>query len=174
MTRYTIGFAACVCFALLYPYFRNEIFDELQSRGIRTRDIRHKIKGIKNFWLYTEVDSTYGLGVYGKLTRVYPIVFCLTVGFHIFFGWWDFLAVLDITFITLLTALCSVLILFTRFRINSRLFGNHFLLLGWHERKSKKGKLLEKNHYSTIFDIVYTVLPWIFFILMVWFEGKGL
>ena len=146
MTRYAVGLVACVFFAFLYPYFRIEIFDELQSRGIRTRDIRQKLKGIRNFWFYTEVDAAYGLGQYGKMICAYPIVFCWVVGFHIFLGWWDFLAVLDIGVIILLTALCSLLILYTRFRVNLRLFGSRFLLLGRHVRKNRKGLILEKNH----------------------------
>ncbi len=174
MTRYAIGFVACICFVLLYPYFRNEIIDELQSRVIRTRDIRQKLKGMKNFWFYTEVDTAYGLGLYGKLTCAYPLVFCFAVGFHMLLGWWNLLAVLDIAAITLLTALCSILILYTRLRTNLRLFGSRFLLLGRHVRKNRRGLLLEKNYYSTVFDLICTAFPWIFPTLMVCFERNGL
>lgn len=174
MTRYAIGMTAGIFFVFLYPYFRQEIFDELISRGIRTRDIRQKLKGVNNFWLYTEVEAAYGLGMYRKLTCVYLLFACVAVGFHIVLGWWDYLAVLDIVAITLLTTLCSLLILYTRLRVNHRLFESRFLLFGWQARKNKRGMLLEKNYYSTIFDLAYTAFPWIFPILMVGFEKNGL
>lgn len=174
MSRYVIGCVACIFFAFLYPYFRMEIFDELKSRGIRTRDIRQKLKGTKNFWLYTEVNIVYGLGKYGQMTCAYLLACCITVGFHMLLGWWDILVFFDIGIITLQTILCSLLILFTRFRVNLRLFNSRFLLFGWHDRHNKKGVRLERNYYSTFFDIVFTVFPWIFTGLMIWYERKGL
>ena len=87
MTRYVMGVLFCIVTLLAYPAFRMEVTEELRYRKIRKRDIRQKQKGAMNFWFYTELERSYGLGRYGVLLRLYPIVAGIFIAVYIPFGW---------------------------------------------------------------------------------------
>ena len=96
MSRYLVGILFCLVIALAYAAFRDEAFQGLRHRKIRKRDIRQKQKGALNFWFYTELEKAYGLGKYGVLLRLYPIVAGSFTVLHITFGWMESLATPDL------------------------------------------------------------------------------
>ncbi|MBQ9780538.1 MAG: hypothetical protein IJW00_06300 [Clostridia bacterium] len=182
MSNYFVGIMFCLVMALAYPAFRADAFAELRHCRIRKRDIRQKQKGALNFWFYTELEKAYGLGKYGVLLRVYPIVAGIVTVFHIFLGWIKALAVVDIALVSLTALYLSVIIFYACIRRNRRLFDAAFLLWGMKETKSfvPKGKLVptDKNgflieYYSTIFDLILAALPLIFPLMMALFERLG-
>jgi hypothetical protein len=176
VSRYLVGILFCLVIALVYAAFRDEAFQDLRHRKIRKRDIRQKQKGALNFWFYTELEKAYGLGKYGILLRLYPIVAGSFTVLHITFGWMEALSLPDLILAGLTALYLSVLTLYACIRRNRRLFGQAFLLLAWRETKSpvEKGRWLvpkSKNgnwmeYYSSVFDLILTVLPWIFPVLM--------
>ena len=166
MTRYGIGICACIVFALIYPCFRMEVFDELISRGIRKREIRQKMKGYRNFWLYEEVENTYGLGYYGKMMRQYVGLYLLVTVLHITFGWINGFAGLDVAIMTLLCLYVTVMIFYTRLRCNRRVIGSTFVLFAWKKTRNRKGKLLHTDYYSIVFDVLFATVPLVFPVVM--------
>ena len=180
MTNYLVGILFCFLIALAYPAFRWEMFEELRARHIRKRDIRHKQKGALNFWFYTELEKAYGLGKYGILLRLYPIVAGLLTILHITLGWIDALALPDLITVSMTAVYLSVIILVACFNRNRRLFGSGLILLAKRETKSyvrksnifvpktKDGFLIE--YYSTGYDLILAVAPLVFPVLMGVFE----
>lgn len=166
MTRYGTGIVACIVLALLYPVFRMEVFDELISRGIRKRDIRRKMKGFRNFWLYDEIEKNYGLGFYGKMIRQYVGLYTMITILHIALGWINSLAGADVALMTYLCLNAVVMIFYSRIRINRRLFGSTFVLFAWEKTLNRNSKLLHTNYYSTIFDILFAAVPLVFPVVM--------
>jgi hypothetical protein len=176
VSRYLVGILFCLVIALAYAAFRDEAFQGLRHRKIRKRDIRQKQKGALNFWFYTELEKAYGLGKYGILLRLYPIVAGTFTVLHITFGWMDALALPDLILAGLTALYLSVLTLYACIRRNRRLFGQALLLLAWRETKNpvEKGRWLvpkSKNgnwmeYYSSVFDLILTVLPLVFPVLM--------
>ena len=176
MSRYLVGILFCLVIALVYAAFRDEAFQGLRHRKIRKRDIRQKQKGALNFWFYTELEKEYGLGKYGILLRLYPIVAGSFTVLHIIFGWLEALALPDLILAGLTALYLSVLTLYACIRRNRRLFGQALLLLAWRETKSpvEKGRWLvpkSKNgnwmeYYSSVFDLILAVSPLIFPVLM--------
>ena len=176
MSRYLVGILFCLVLAFAYPAFRDEATEGLRHRKIRKRDIRQKQKGAMNFWFYTELEKEYGLGTYGILLRIYPIVAGTFTVLHITCGWMEALTLPDLILSSLTAAYLSVLILCACIRRNRRLFGQAFLLLAWQETKDPvpKDKILEpksKNgnfiqYYSSVFDLILVVSPLVFPVLM--------
>ena len=176
MSRYLVGILFCLVIALAYAAFRDEAFQGLRYRKIRKRDIRQKQKGALNFWFYTELEKAYGLGTYGVLLRLYPIVAGSFTVLHITFGWMESLATPDLILAVLVAVYLSVLTMYACIRRNRRLFGQAFLLLAWRESTDTvpKDKILEpksKNghyihYYSSVFDLILAASPLIFPVLM--------
>ena len=176
MSRYLVGILFCLVIALAYAAFRDEAFQGLRHRKIRKRDIRQKQKGALNFWFYTELEKAYGLGKYGILLRLYPIVAGTFTVLHITFGWMDALALPDLILAGLTALYLSVLTLYACVRRNRRLFGQAFLLLAWRETKSpvENGRILipkSRNgnrieYFSSILDLILAASPLIFPVLM--------
>ena len=173
MTRYIIGILFCLILAMAYPAFRMEVTEELRHRKIRKRDIRQKQKGTMNFWFYTELEKTYGLGKYGILLRFYPIVAGAFIALHISFGWIESLAWLDLALASFVALYLSAIILSACINRNRRLFGKPFIIWGWQRVKnvgSRKFDVREDGtylqHYSTLFDLILTVVPWVFPVMM--------
>ena len=162
MIRYGVGIAACLFLAVLYPYFRYEIFEELLSRRIRKRDIRQKMKGAGNFWLYREIEAAYGLGWYGKLMRHYTLTLPAVAVLHLALGWVDRLAGADMAIMSLLCVTASVLIFYTGIRRNRRSMGSAFILFAWSKTYGKTGKHLHTEVYSTFIDIAFAAFPLVF------------
>lgn len=176
MSRYLVGILFCLVIALAYAAFRDEAFQGLRYRKIRKRDIRQKQKGALNFWFYTELEKDYGLGKYGILLRLYPIVAGSFTVLHITFGWMESLTTLDLILAVLVSVYLSVLTLYACIRRNRRLFGQAFLLLAWRETKSpvENGRILlpkSRNgnrieYFSSVLDLILAVSPLIFPVLM--------
>lgn len=183
MSRYLVGSLFCLVIALAYPAFRDEALQDLRHRKIRKRDIRQKQKGAVNFWFYTELEKAYGLGKYGALLRLYPVVAGTLTVLHIPFGWMEALALPDLIFASLTALYLSVMILYACIRRNRRLFGSAFVLWGMRETKDNvpKDKILvpkSKNgcwieYYSTVFDLILAALPLVFPVMMGVFEHLG-
>ena len=183
MSRYLVGILFCLVIALAYPAFRDEAFQDLRHRKIRKRDIRQKQKGALNFWFYTELEKEYGLGRYGILLRLYPIVAGMFTVLHISLGWMEALAAVDLILSGLPALYLSAITLYACIRRNRRLFGQAFLLLAWRESTDTvpKDKILEpksKNghyihYYSSVFDLILTLSPLVFPVLMGILEGRG-
>ena len=183
MTRYLVGILFCIVFSLAYPAFRSEAFEELRHRKIRKRDIRQKQKGAMNFWFYTELEKAYGLGKYGVLLRLYPIVAGTFTALHIPFGWIEALALPDLLLATATALFLSAIILLACMNRNRRLFGQAFVALAYRETKSyvpkgkiftpktKKGFYIET--YSSFLDLILTVLPLAFPVWMGLFDRLG-
>lgn len=182
MSNYFVGIMFCLVMALVYPAFRADAFAELRHRRIRKRDIRQKQKGALNFWFYTELERAYGLGKYGILLRVYPIVAGTVTVYHIFLGWIKALAVVDIALVSLTALYLTVIIFYACIRRNRRLFDSAFVLWGWQETNSlgkgrawipasKNGNYIE--YYSTIFDLILAALPLIVPLMMGLFARLG-
>ena len=144
MTRYLVGILFCFVMFLAYFAFRAEAFESLRHRKIRKRDIRQKQKGAKNFWFYAELEKAYGLGKYGNLLRLYPVVAGTFTALHIPFGWIEALAWLDLALATVTALYLSAIILAACMSRNRRLFGRAFILMECRETRSyvPKGKIL--------------------------------
>ena len=176
MSRYLVGILFCLVLAFAYPAFRTEATEGLRARRIRKRDIRQKQKGARNFWFYTELEKAYGLGKYGMLLRLYPVVAGSVTAVHISLGWIGALAGFDTALAAATAVYLSVMILYACIRRNRRLFGSAFILLAWRETKDPvpKGKILVPktkdgcwiDYYSSVFDLILTVLPFAFPVLM--------
>jgi len=176
MINYYMGIMFCFFIALAYPAFREEAFAELRFRRIRKRDIRQKQKGALNFWFYTELEKAYGLGKYGQLLRMYPIVAGTLTILHITLGWIKAFAVIDLVLVTLTALYLSVTIFSACIRRNRRLFDSSFVLWGMKETRSyvPKGQILTPKtkdgfyiqYYSTVFDLILAILPLIIPVLM--------
>ena len=177
MSRYLVGILFCVVVALAYPAFRDEAFNDLRHRKIRKRDIRQRQKGALNFWFYTELEKAYGLGKYGVLLRLYPVVAGTFTVLHTPFGWIETLALPDLLLATVTALYLSSIILFACVNRNRRLFGNPFLFWGWQRIKNVGNRRFDVRedgtylqHYSTFFDLILTALPLVFPVLMGLFE----
>ena len=176
MSRYLVGILFCLVVALAYAAFRDDAFQDLRHRKIRKRDIRQKQKGALNFWFYTELEKAYGLGTYGVLLRLYPIVAGSFTVLHITFGWMESLATPDLILAVLVAVYLSVLTMYACIRRNRRLFGQAFLLLAWRETKSpvengrwlvpksRNGNRIE--YFSSVLDLILAVSPLVFPLLM--------
>ena len=176
MSRYLVGILFCLVIALAYAAFRDEAFQDLRHRKIRKRDIRQKQKGAMNFWFYAELEKAYGLGTYGVLLRLYPIVAGIFTVLHIIFGWMESLATPDLILSCLVAVYLSVLTMYACIRRNRRLFGQAFLLLAWRETnspvengrilipKSRNGNRIE--YFSSVLDLILAASPLIFPVLM--------
>ena len=180
MTRYIIGILFCLILAITYPAFRMEVTEELRHRKIRKRDIRQKQKGTMNFWFYTELEKTYGLGTYGVLLRLYPIVVGLFAILHVSIGWFQPLAGLDLAVTTATALYLSAVVLSACMNRNRRLFERPFILWGWQRVKNVGSKRFEVRkdgtylqYYSTIFDLFLAIVPCIFPVMMGVLEGNG-
>ena len=183
MTRYLVGILFCFVMFLAYFAFRAEAFESLRHRKIRKRDIRQKQKGALNFWFYTELEKAYGLGKYGILLRLYPIVAGSFTVLHITFGWMESLALPDLILAGLTALYLSAITLYACIRRNRRLFGSAFVLWAWQEIKggvprskilvprSENGNYIQ--YYSSVFDLILALSPLIFPVLMGIFEGRG-
>ncbi len=176
MSRYLVGILFCFVMFLAYFAFRAEAFESLRHRKIRKRDIRQKQKGALNFWFYTELEKEYGLGKYGILFRLYPIVAGTFTALHIPFGWMEALALPDLLLATATALYLSAIILMACMSRNRRLFGKAFIGLEFRETKVpvKKGKILTPRSakgnyidtYSSVIDFILTAVPLIFPLLM--------
>ena len=176
MSRYLVGILLCLVIALAYAAFRDEAFQDLRHRKIRKRDIRQKQKGALNFWFYAELEKAYGLGKYGVLLRLYPIVAGSFTVLHITLGWMEALALPDLILAVLVAVYLSVLTLYACIRRNRRLFGQAFLLLAWRETKSpvENGRILipkSRNgnrieYFSSVLDLILAASPLVFPLLM--------
>ena len=176
MSRYLVGILFCLVIALAYAAFRDEAFQDLRHRKIRKRDIRQKQKGVLNFWFYAELEKAYGLGKYGVLLRLYPIVAGIFTVLHITFGWMESLALTDLILAFLVAVYLSVLTMYACIRRNRRLFGQAFLLLAWRETKSpvENGRILipkSRNgnrieYFSSVLDLILAASPLVFPLLM--------
>lgn len=176
MSRYLVGILFCLVIALAYAAFRDEAFQDLRHRKIRKRDIRQKQKGALNFWFYTELEKEYGLGRYGVLLRLYPIVAGSFTVLHITFGWMESLATPDLILAVLVAVYLSVLTLYACIRRNRRLFGSAFVLWAWQEIKggeprskilvprSENGNYIQ--YYSSVSDLILAASPLVFPLLM--------
>ena len=176
MSRYLIGILFCLVIALAYAAFRDEAFQDLRHRKIRKRDIQQKQKGALNFWFYTELEKAYGLGTYGVLLRLYPIVAGSFTVLHITFGWMESLATPDLILAGLTALYLSAITLYACIRRNRRLFGQAFLLLAWRETKSpvengrwlvpksRNGNRIE--YFSSVLDLILAASPLVFPLLM--------
>ena len=183
MTRYLVGILFCFVMFLAYFAFRLEAFEMLRHRKIRKRDIRQKQEGALNFWFYNELEKEYGLGKYGVLLRLYPVVAGTFTALHIPFGWIEALALLDLALATVTALYMSAIILAACMSRNRRLFGRAFILMECRETRSyvPKGKILTPmtkdgfyiETYSSILDLILTVLPVAIPILMGLFEHLG-
>ena len=183
MTRYLVGILFCFVLFLAYFAFRAEVFEMLRHRKIRKRDIRQKQEGALNFWFYTALEKEYGLGKYGVLLRLYPIVAGTFTALHIPFGWIEALALPDLILATVTALYLSAIILMACMSRNRRLFGRAFILMECRETRSyvPKGKILTPmtkdgfyiETYSSILDLILTVLPVAIPILMGLFEHLG-
>ena len=183
MTRYLVGILFCFVMFLAYFVFRAEAFESLRHRKIRKRDIRQKQEGALNFWFYNELEKEYGLGKYGVLLRLYPVVAGTFTALHISFGWIEALAWLDLALATVTALYLSAIILAACMSRNRRLFGRAFILMESRETRSyvPKGKILTPmtkdgfyiETYSSILDLILTVLPVAISILMGLFEHLG-
>ena len=183
MSRYLVGILFCFVMFLAYFAFRAEAFESLRHRKIRKRDIRQKQKGALNFWFYTELEKEYGLGKYGVLLRLYPIVAGSFTALHIPFGWIEGLAVLDLILATLTALYLSIITMAACMGRNRRLFGSAWIVMESKESKMpvKKGAILtpkSKNGnyidtYSSFFDLILAALPLAFPVMMGIFEHLG-
>lgn len=183
MSRYLVGILFCLVIALVYAAFRDEAFQDLRHRKIRKRDIRQKQKGAINFWFYTELEKAYGLGKYGILLRLYPIVAGSFTVLHITLGWTEALALPDLILAGLIAVYLSVMTLTACIRRNRRLFDSAFVLWAWQETKGggPRSKILEPRsengnyiqYYSSVFDLILAASPIVFPVLMGMFEGLG-
>ena len=180
MTRYVVGILFCFVLFLAYFAFRAEAFESLRHRKIRKRDIRQKQKGIMNFWFYTELEKAYGLGKYGTLLRLYPIVAGTFTALHIPFGWVEALALPDLVLATATALYLSVIILSACINRNRRLFEKPFILWGWQRVKNVGSRRFEVRkdgtylqHYSTLFDLILSASPLVFPLMMGVFEANG-
>ena len=176
MSRYLVGILFCLVIALAYAAFRDEAFQGLRHRKIRKRDIRQKQKGAMNFLFYAELEKAYGLGMYGVLLRLYPIVAGSFTVLHITFGWMESLATPDLILAGLTSLYLSAITLYACIRRNRRLFGQAFLLLAWRETKSpvENGRILlpkSRNgnrieYFSSVLDLILAASPLVFPLLM--------
>ena len=166
---------------MAYPVFRMEATEGLRARKIRKRDIRQKQKGAMNFWFYTELEKAYGLGKYGVLLRLYPVVAGTVTVLHVSLGRIDPLAVPDLILVSITALYLSVIILSACISRNRRLFGQAFVLWGRKETKCtgtenpvlrKDGKYTEQ--YSTLFDLILAALPIVFPVMMGVLEKNGM
>lgn len=183
MINYYMGIMFCFFIALAYAAFREEAFAELRFRHIRKRDIRQKQKGALNFLFYTEIEKAYGLGKYGLLLRMYPIVAGTLTILHVTLGWIHAFAVFDLVLVTLTALYLSVIIFSACIRRNRRLFNSSFVLWGMRETRSfvPKDKILIPKtkdgfqiiYYSTVLDLILAILPLVFPVMMSWFEYLG-
>ena len=61
----------------IYSFFRTEIFKHCRALKIRKRDIRKKMKGLKNYWFYSLLHKEINLGVFYYLNLVFLILLIL-------------------------------------------------------------------------------------------------
>ena len=159
IVRYLLGLLISIGSGLLYAWFRSDVFDDLISRGIRKRDIRQKMKGIRQYWFYQELEAAYGLGLYGKLMRLYVPVWGIITVFHILFGWIAALSAVDIGLMNVMSLFLSVMILYTRIRLNCRIVGTPFVLLAWKKIMNRKGAYMRTDYYFTALDLTLAAFP---------------
>lgn len=159
---YLCGILVSVYTALLYIWFRSDVFDDLVARGIRKREIRRRMKGAWQFWFYRELENEYGLGIYGKLVCLYVPVWGIATAFHILLGWFSAASVIDAVLLGGLSVFVSAMIFYTRARLNRRIVGSSFLLLGWKKTVNRKGLHLHTDYYSTVLDLFLAGIPLIY------------
>lgn len=69
---YCLQFFFSLYSLLLYGYFRSGIYSHLRLRKISKTAIRKNQKGFRNYWLYRDIQKTYGLGfIYGLHTAYF-------------------------------------------------------------------------------------------------------
>jgi hypothetical protein len=166
MSGYLYGILVSVSSALLYIWFRSDVFDGLVARGIRKREIRRRMKGAWQFWFYRELEIEYGLGVYGKLVCLYVPVWGIVTVFHILLGWFSAVTVIDTILLGGLSFFASAMIFYTRTRLNRRIIGSPFLLLGWKKNVNRKGQHLYTDYYSTVLDLFLAAFPMVYILLI--------
>ena len=158
---------------MAYPVFRMEATEGLRARKIRKRDIRQKQKGAMNFWFYTELEKAYGLGKYGILLRLYPVVAGTVTVLHVSLGRIAPLTIFDLMMVTVTALYLSSMILMACIRRNRRLFGDPFVIWGRQEERIRIGNRNTIEYYSVIFDLAITALPLAFPAMMWWFGRMG-
>ncbi len=70
-----------------YSLFRVSVASWLERRRIRKIDVRQRMKGARNYWWYEEVHKAYGLGKLYFLNKSAVIIYTVTLGLSLLFGW---------------------------------------------------------------------------------------
>jgi hypothetical protein len=136
---------------LFYAIFRSGIYDLLRLSKRSKSYIRKNRKGIKNYWLYSQIHQEHPLGAVYYLNIVFLFLLLIFSIITILFGYVMFLR---IPVVVLATLLCLIeipsMIWFARIDALSE-YGKTFVLLA--RRRENRG------YYSSVFYISSCIIP---------------
>ena len=144
-----------------YMHFRDGVYAYCRTSKMSKSYIRKNIKGISNFWLYSQLHKNNNLGALYYLNLIY--LFCL-IAFLIAFAFsWISVLRIPIMIIGILLGMASIPV-FIKSLIYTNIedVGQAFVFF-----KVFKGLNGKSRRFATIFDWLFCVLPlalYIFFI----------
>ena len=149
-------------FALLaYYLFRAEIFTYCRIKRMRKRDIYKNLKGVSNFWLYSQLHKQINLGVLYYLNLIY--LFTLASFFTIFaISWFQSMKIPVIAFGGLLGLAIIPASFATLIISNVETFGRAFVF--FEIFKGYNGKIYR---FVSIFDWIFPFLPLALYVFLI-------
>lgn len=148
---YFINLLLVIYPAFVYFMFRYAIRSRLRLWKIRVSDINKRTKGMSNFWWYTDIHKEYDLGVLYYINKTFTIIYPLTFGLMLIFGWIRFFQFINAVLFSAVCILCSCMSFFKSMQSNINEYGKAFIILGY--RKMGKKRILD----STFFDICFAL-----------------
>ena len=145
----------------MYAFFRSGIYDFLRLSKVSKTYIRKNRKGIKNSWLYSQINQEHSLGIIYYLNSVFLSLVLIFSVISIFFG---YLEVFRIPIIVIAVLLCLVEIPTTVWssKIDALVYyGRPFVLL------AKCRDSDSKRYYSSVSYIFSWILPVLFVIFLI-------
>ena len=145
---YFFGLIFALYGILLYAIFRGEIFNQLRLSKVSKTYIRKNRKGMKNYWLYSQIHKEHPLGILYYLNIAFLFVLLAFSAITILFGYLDFL---KIPIFVLAVILCVIeiptgilstgidalaeygrpFVLLAKDRETKKLYSSILMLLGW-------------------------------------------
>ena len=142
-------FSLCLLFLFI---FRLEIFTYCRLHKIRKRDIRKKMKGLKNYWFYSQL---YNENIIGKIYYI-NLVFTITLFLFLLMIPFSFVSIfkLPITVLGFILSIVSIPVFCISLLIeNKDRFGKPFIIFETY--KLATGKL----RFATILEWIVSLIP---------------
>ncbi len=145
----------------IHIFFRIFLYTYCRNLKIRKRDIHKKMKGFSNYWLFSQLNKEYNLGIYYYLNFIHLICCCITVPLMPL----SYIPCLEIPtiIIGIVISLITLPVYFISLSYaNLESFGKKFVF--FRITKSSNGR----RRFSSIFDWLFGFFPlaiYIFFIL---------